>query len=96
MSLTPSTTKPGSWRRDPELPYQKLEEETIVVDPKRRAVHLLNETAAQVWELLAVPRSIDDLVQALGDDYDAPADEVRDAVTELVGGLEEKGLLVAA
>jgi hypothetical protein len=86
----------GSWRRDPDLPFQKLEEETIVVDPKRREVHLLNDTAAHVWELLAEPRSLDDLCAAMGDSYDAPADEVRDAVVELLRGLEDKGLLRAA
>jgi PqqD family protein of HPr-rel-A system len=88
--------KPAAWRRDPELPFQKLEEETIVVDPRRREVHLLNETAARIWELLAAPRSVDELCAALDEEYDAPADEVRAAVSELVGGLEQKGLLVAA
>ena len=41
-----SAANAGRWRRDGELPFQKLDEETIVVDPKRREVHLLNETAA--------------------------------------------------
>jgi hypothetical protein len=86
----------GAWRRDPDLPFQKLEEETIVVDPKRREVHLLNDTAAHVWELLAAPRSLDDLCAAVGEAYDAPAEEVRAAVSELLSGLEGKGLLLAA
>jgi len=56
-----SAANAGRWRRDGELPFQKLDEETIVVDPKRREVHLLNETAARIWELLASPQSVDDL-----------------------------------
>ena len=56
------------WRRDAELPFQKLDEETIVLDPRRREVHLLNETAARIWELLAAPRSVDELTDALGDE----------------------------
>ena len=29
----------------------------VALDPRRRAVHLLNETAARLWELLAAPNS---------------------------------------
>lgn len=86
---------PGVWRRDGELPFQKLEEETIVLDPRRREVHLLNETAARIWELLASPRSLDDLTATLGDEYDVGEAELREAVSECVDGLSSKGLLVA-
>jgi hypothetical protein len=51
--------------RDSGLPHQKLDEDTIVVNPRSREVHLLNETAARVWELLASPLSLDELAAAL-------------------------------
>jgi len=82
-----------TYARDPGVPHQKLDEETIVVDPRSREVHLLNETAARIWELLAAPRSLDELTAALGDEYDAPADEVRGAVQEILATLGDKGLL---
>ena len=46
-----------TYQRDPGLPFQTLEEETIVVDPKTREVHLLNDTAARVWARAARRRS---------------------------------------
>ncbi|HXT96890.1 MAG TPA: PqqD family protein [Polyangia bacterium] len=85
-----------TWKRDPGLPFQTLEEETIVVDPRTREVHLLNDTAARVWELLASAQSVDALTAALGEEYDAPADELRAGVEELLAGLSEKGLLLGA
>jgi PqqD family protein of HPr-rel-A system len=85
-----------TFKRDPELPYQKLDEETIVVDPRSREVHLLNETAARVWELLASPRSLDELAATLGEEYDAPAGELRAGVEEVIAGLRDKGLLAGA
>jgi hypothetical protein len=90
-----STTQ-QTWQRDTKLPFQKLDEDTIVVDPATRAVHLLNETAGRVWELLDAPRSIDELVAALTGEYDAPEGEVREAVEALVGELAAKGVLVRA
>jgi len=86
----------STFRRNSDFPFQKLEEETIVVDPKRREVHLLNDTASHVWDLLASPRSLDELCAAVGDAYDASPDEVREGVSELLRGLEDKGLLRAA
>jgi PqqD family protein of HPr-rel-A system len=83
-----------AWRRDAELPFQKLDEETIVVDPRRREVHLLNETAARIWELLASPRSIDELLATLVEEYDVAAAELHEAVQECIDGLTSKGLLV--
>ena len=90
-----SSRSDTAWRRDSELPFQKLDEETIVVDPRRREVHLLNETAARIWELLASPQSVDELAATLGGEYDVAEAELREAVVELVDGLSSKGLLVA-
>jgi hypothetical protein len=85
----------GRWRRDGELPFQKLDEETIVLDPRRREVHLLNETAARLWELLAAPHSLDELAATLADEYDVTEPELREAIVECVDGLTGKGLLIA-
>ena len=84
----------AAWRRDPDLPHQRLDEDTVVVDPRRREVHLLNETASRVWELLASPRSIDELVSLLVEEYEAPFDEVHASTVELVHDLESKGILL--
>jgi hypothetical protein len=84
-----------SWRRDPDLPHQTLDEDTIVVDPHRREVHLLNETATRVWELLASPHSIDEIVSVLVAEYEAPADVVRSSTEQLVQDLGSKGILLS-
>jgi PqqD family protein of HPr-rel-A system len=85
-----------TFKRDPGLPFQKLDEETIVVDPRSREVHLLNETAARIWELLASPRSLDELVATLGEEYDAPAGELRPEIEELLSGFQDKGLVAGS
>jgi coenzyme PQQ synthesis protein D (PqqD) len=92
--MSPATAA-GPWRRDADLPFQKLDEETIVLDPRRREVHLLNETAARIWELLASPSSLDELTARLGNEYDVGEAELRAAVVECIDGLTSKGLLVA-
>jgi PqqD family protein of HPr-rel-A system len=85
-----------NWRRDPALPFQRMDEEAIVVDPRMREVHLLNETAARIWELLATASSVDDLVATLADEYeDVSPEALRAEVETFVGELGGKGLLTA-
>jgi hypothetical protein len=83
-----------TFRRDQTLPFQRVSEELIVVDPKTRNVHLFNETAGRIWELLERGASIDDLVEALGDEYEGVSEEtLRAEVQAFVADLGGKGLL---
>jgi hypothetical protein len=83
-----------TYKRDPGLPFQKLEEETIVVDPRTREVHLLNDTAARVWELRASSSTLEGLTETLAEEYDATPEAVRAGIEELLAGFRDKGLLV--
>jgi PqqD family protein of HPr-rel-A system len=88
--------KPTTWRREDALPFQRLDEETIVVDPRSREVHLLNETAARIWELLETSSSVDELVEALGEEYEgASPEDLRREVEAFLGDLGAKGLIAA-
>jgi 2-hydroxychromene-2-carboxylate isomerase len=45
--------------------------------------------------LLAAPQSVDELAATLADEYDVAEPELREAVAECLGGLTDKGLLIA-
>lgn len=93
MSMT-NEGNGGSWRRDSALPFQRMDEETIVVDPRSREVHLLNGTGARIWDLLEAPSSVDELCQALDDEFDgADAAELRREVETFLADLSAKGLV---
>ena len=85
-----------SWHRAQTLPFQRMDEETIVVDPRSREVHLLNGTGARIWDLLETASSVDELVDALADEYEgAPAEELRREVEGFLADLQTKGLVAA-
>ena len=93
MSATSQAT--AHWTRDPGLPFQRMDEDAIVINPQTREVHLLNGTAARIWELLETPLSINDLVSALGNEFDAEPAALRREVETFVADLGDKGLLVS-
>jgi PqqD family protein of HPr-rel-A system len=89
-------SKAPSYRREEALPFQRLDEETIVVDPRVRAVHLFNETAARIWELLETSSSVDELVEALAEEYEGAAPEdLRREVAAFLADLGARGLLAS-
>lgn len=93
MSALPATTSPTLWSRDRDLPFQRMDEEAIVVNPQTREVHLLNETAARIWELLETPLSIDDLCDALEQEFEMEPAALRFEVESFVADLGGKGLI---
>lgn len=86
------SAQPG-WRRASALPFQKLDDEILVVDPRTRSVHLLNATAARIWELLQLPSSEICLLAALCAEFEAPVDAIRADLTRILGDLAGKGLV---
>jgi PqqD family protein of HPr-rel-A system len=74
-----------------------MSEELLVVDPKARNVHLLNETGGRIWELLGETTSVDALVEALADEYEGATPEaLRAEVEAFLADLDAKGLLGGA
>ena len=86
-------TRETPYVRVGSLPFQRLKDEILVVDPKNRRVHLLNATATRVWELLGAPLTEGELVARLGAEFDAPAEALRADVAALLDDLGKKGLV---
>ena len=74
------------------LRYDEVREEHLLLIPEG-AVQL-NPTAAEVLELCDGERSLDEIVGALSQRYDGA--DLRDDVVELVGAMQQRGLVVDA
>ena len=82
-------------RRVSSLPFQKMNDEVLVVDPRTREVHLLNVTATRIWDLLESPRTSEEISTALAEEFDAPAEVLRADVAASLAELSAKGLVGA-
>ena len=54
----------------------------------------LNATGAYIWELLEQEQTVDSLVEAMAERYDAPAEKIREDVEALVERLRSVGAIV--
>lgn len=61
------------YRRNPAIEAAPMQGESILFDPGTNRFCLLNETAAAVWERLAIPATVEQLSAELLIHFDAPA-----------------------
>lgn len=85
---------PAVIRRVDGLPFQSIDGRVLVVVPRQKEVHQLNETASRVWMLLEEARTLDGLVDALAVEYDAESAAIRRDLEASLDEMRRKGLVV--
>ena len=61
--------------------------------PEEKKIILLNETSVFLWNEMGKGCGTEDLVKALTDRYDVPADDVNRQISEFISFLSENGCL---
>lgn len=65
----------------------------VLVDPRSGSSYALNEAGRFVWELCDGTHTVDRMVEAMLERYDATASEVRSSLEAVLRHLEELGVL---
>lgn len=78
-----------------EVVFRPLSREWVLYDPATSRLHVLNVTAALVWQLCDGETSLDRMVEEVSRVLDAPPEpeRVRADVQEVLGRFEREGLL---
>ena len=81
------------YRRSPATLWRAYADEVMLFAPDSPDVHVLNGPATEIWSLLRVPRRAEEITDILVGAYEAPAAEVKEGVTALLGGLRTLGFV---
>ena len=78
--------------------YRCIADEHILVPvgtaaQENNGLIVLNEVGAKVWELLLQEKNLDEMVDAIAAEYDAPEHTIRADVQELLQNLKSLGLV---
>lgn len=79
----------------PGLHVEHVDGEVVVYDPVQRDLHLLDGSAAAVWDLMDGSRSIDGICRELAARFDVPVDVLERDVVHVVGEFATRGLVIA-
>jgi hypothetical protein len=74
-------------------PFQKIENETIVVDSKNRLMHQLDDVGSRVWELLIHKRSVQEVIDIIAGEYEVDFSTARKEITQFLQTLSEQKLI---
>ena len=81
--------------RSPAVATEEFDGEAVLYDERDGAVHVLNATAALVWQCLDGETTIAELIAELAAAYEADEATISEGVVAMTSDLAEKGLLTA-
>jgi len=68
---------------------------TVLLDTSSGEYYALDDVGGRIWELCDGSQSVTDIATALAAEYDAPLDQIRADVVELLDDLAADGLVGA-
>ena len=85
---------PGCYWRNPGVSVVDVDGQSFLADSQGAAIHHLNPTASSIWNLLAEPMSVDEIMQVLLTAFpDLDPDRLSQDVNSLVADLMRENLL---
>lgn len=87
------TFRMGRFHHSPGALYRSVAGDVLIAAPDREDFELLAGAGSTVWHLLAVPRTLPELVEMTATTYAMPAAEIAADVEALVEELVQLGLI---
>lgn len=79
-----------------KVSHADVQDETILLHFERSEYFGLNAVGQSVWRLLTTPRSQDEVVQKLLEEYDVEEVTLRSDIEKLLIDLQQNGIIKAA
>lgn len=76
-----------------EVLHQQVLDELIILDLNGEQYYGLNEVGARIWALLDGDHTLSDVAAVIGDEFDAPPDQVQGDLLGLIDALLAAGLV---
>jgi hypothetical protein len=76
-----------------EVIWRRIGDDIVVIKEDGMSTHVLNKTAAFIWEMCDGESDIDDITSRICERYDVPAGEARADVDEILKTLTESNIL---
>lgn len=80
-------------QKNTELIWRALDDGTVIIDPDKGDMKVLNQVGARAWELADGTRSINQIASLISQDFKVTTADALADLTEYFSDLEKKGLL---
>jgi len=73
--------------------WRRIGDDVVIIKDDGLATHVLNKTAAYIWELCDGKRGIDEIAASLCERYDVSPEEARADARETIENLTKAGII---
>jgi len=92
-----SSTRPGpTYVRRPDLQAVEMDGELVMMGLEQGEYFALREVAASIWHYLEEPRSVEDLVLLVADEYDVTSEACRPDIVAFLDDLLGRRMVTAS
>lgn len=82
-----------SYQRTPETIFALVDKDVVALHVERGKCYGMEKVSADIWDMLAEPRSVGQLCQTLTQRYEVDPDRCKAEVEQFLGQLVEEGLI---
>lgn len=80
--------------KSPEVAHQMVDNEAVLVIPGKRAVNVLNEVGARIWQLSDSKRKTEDIAEVISREFEVTKKEALADILEFINDLVDKKMLI--
>lgn len=80
-------------KQSPDVAFQVIDGKAVIVLPKMRMIHWLNDIGTDIWKFVSETKSYDDVVKFICDSYEVDQKTAGNDVNEFISQLKEKSLV---
>ncbi len=79
--------------RRPEIAWRVIDGEAVVVNPRSGLVYPFNPVATRFWELADGTREIEQIIEQILEEFEAPHEDIERDIAEFLQMLVERGMI---
>jgi hypothetical protein len=79
--------------RNRDIIWRRIEDKVVLIGKEGQVIHVLNKTAACIWELCDGANGADEIAESLCESFDVPPEEAGADVRDIITKLESMGLV---
>lgn len=80
--------------RNPAQVFSKIDGQVVMLNVKKEAYYTLNDMGSAVWEEIANPRKLEDLIRTFTEGYEVTFEKCRDEMIPFLSELHEAGIVI--
>jgi len=80
-------------RPDPDVIGREVDQEAVLVLPKRGKIKVLNDVGARIWQLCNGQNSVSDIVDTIYSEYDVERCQAESDTLQFLEALAQRGMI---